>query len=80
MASICLHDPVRLIDQLRMLCALEISIEPPVEMARSGFSIARSKDVGGRACLVEYRHCLGSTEMLDVGDKDLRFNGGPRLQ
>ena len=56
MASICLHDPVRQIDQLQMLCALEINIEPPVEMARSGFSIARSKDIGGRACLVEYRH------------------------
>ena len=52
MASICLHDPVRQIDQLQMLCALEINIEPPVEMARSGFS---SKDIDGRACLVEYR-------------------------
>ena len=58
MASICLHDPVRQIDQLQMLCALEISIDPPVEISRSGSSIARSKDVatGGRACLVEYRH------------------------
>ena len=55
-ASICLHDPVRQIDQLQMLCALEISIDPPVEISRSGSSIARSKDVGGRACLVEYRH------------------------
>ena len=63
-----------------MLCAFEISIEPPAEIARSGSSIARSKDVDGRACLVEYRHCVGSAERLDIGAKDLRFNGGPRLQ
>ena len=36
MASICLHDPVRQIDQLQMLCALAISIEPLVEISRSG--------------------------------------------
>ena len=57
MASIRLYDPVCRIDQLQMLCALEISIDPPVEISRSGSSIARSKDVatGGRACLVDIR-------------------------
>ena len=50
-------DPVRrIVDQLQMLSGLEISIEPPVEIARSYSSKARSKDVGGRVCLVEYRH------------------------
>ena len=51
-----LHVLVHRIDQLQMLCALAISIEPLVEISRSGSSIARSKDVGDGACLVEYRH------------------------
>ena len=72
MATICLY--VRRIDQLQMLCALEISIEPPVEISRSGSSIARSKDVGGRACLPCRVSSMGSTERLDVDAKDLRFN------
>ena len=63
-----------------MLCAFEISIEPPAEIARSGSSIARSKDVGGRASLPSRVSSLGSTERLDGSAKDLRFNGGPRLQ
>ena len=47
----------RIVDQLQMLCGLEISREPPVEIARSYSIIARSKeDVGGRVRLVEYRH------------------------
>jgi hypothetical protein len=56
MALICLDDPMRQIDQLQMLCALAISVEPLVEISHSGSSIARSKDVDDRACLVEYRH------------------------
>ena len=106
-----------------MLCALAISIEPLVEISHSGSSIARSKDVDDRACLVEYRHwalrllccfdsdhesnwggiassansvwwdvrvllpsvpsrasSVSSAERSEVGAKDLRFNGGPRLQ